>query len=190
MRWMILLVALVACDDGGTDTDTDTDTAADTDTDTDTAAVEPAIDLEGRWQVPLASTLPSQADQFWCVGVEVGDYNDETWLELGAPVECYEGTGSGCINDLEFNNDGTVTRHVRYSARGPCPYDGITRSVIAWESWGSWGFVSTDAGVDTYDVNGMTWEVRALGDGSSIVIEGDGQTVTLSPGPSSYFEEG
>lgn len=191
MRTIVMLCVLVACGGPG-DTDepagVDTD-VGNTDTDTDTDTHTQRIDLTGRWIVPFGDVLPGQTDRLWCVDDELGDYNDETWLELGTPVECYEGTPSGCANDLEFLDDGTVRRHVRYAADGPCPYDGITRSVIAWEGWGAWSFEGNSDDADVFMVNGIEWVVRPLGDGSTIVVEGGGASFSLSPGIGPWFQK-
>lgn len=180
MRFL-LLALLTACagDVPDTDIDPDSDTSADTDTDTDPA---PATDLLGRWTVPDFDVLPGQADRLWCADAEVGDYEDETWRHNGEPVTCHEGSVGGCFNDLEFFEDGTVIRWVMYGADGPCPFDGVSHQVIAWEPWGTWSLVSTDGTTDTYEVDGVSWSVRELGDGMTLAVQAPGADFSLVEG--------
>jgi len=180
MYRLIMILLLTACaaepgDTGPADTADTSDTA-----DTGTQA-DPAVDLTGRWTVPDGTALPSQADTLWCTDAQVGDYNDEMWFDLDQPVTCFENTPGGCRNDLEFDADGKALRHVRYGADGPCPFDGVSNSVVAWEPWGAWSLTSTDGETDVYQVDGREWTVYALGD--FIVVNSPGvREFTLSPG--------
>jgi hypothetical protein len=164
MRVLTLVLLFFGCgeDDQPTDSDVDpedtADTGTDTGTDTDDPTWEPVVDMTGRWIVPDLAVLPGQDGPQWCEFAEVGDYRDETWAHNGEPVECHEGSVGGCRQDLEFGADGTVRRWVQYSADGPCPFNGVSQFVRAWEPWGTWKF----AAADRLEVNGRAWVAQPL----------------------------
>ncbi|MGB1276185.1 MAG: hypothetical protein ACPG77_10585 [Nannocystaceae bacterium] len=178
MRTALILMALLGCNGDTVDT---ADTSADTDTDTDTDT-EPAVDLVGRWIVPNGEPLPGMLDQFWCADAEPGDYEDEVWEETGLPAECWEEGVGRCRHDVEFLENGTAQRHVAFEVRGPCPYDGIQRTVIGFENLGDWSLTSTDGTIDVYDVGGEQWTVEKLG--ALVVVRGGGHEVSMSEGSS------